>query len=175
MKQAKSLSGGPSSPSKTYPSTSPSTPLAGPVKRKAPQASGVLIDDANMIQAKPPGRETVSKNSKAWHKLIERWNRTDAGHLRGYLHRAGIRIANMQEPTTYPRLHQLLRRVGVSGADITKSVGLVSEGFKTTVPNLPLWAAFALVLESLSEATGRFRPQGNRAANPSGCALEHSR
>ena len=119
MKQAKSLSGGPSSPSKTHPSTSPSTPLAGPVKRKAPQASGVLIDVANMIQAKPPGRETVSKNGKAWDKLIERWNRTGAGYLRGYLHRGGIWISNMEEPTTYPRLLQVLRRVRVSGADIT--------------------------------------------------------
>lgn len=119
--------------------------------------------------------EARSKNRKAWVRLTRRWFRSDIQHLLDYLHRAGIRIANMQEPTTYPRLLQVLRRVGVSGADITKSVGLVSEGFKTTVPNLPLWAAVALVLESLSEVTGRFRPQGNRAANPSGCALEHSR
>lgn len=116
-----------------------------------------------------------SKNRNAWVRLTRRWFRSDIQHLRDYLRCAGIRIANMEEPTTYPRLLQVLRRVGVSGADITKSVGLASEGFKTTVPNLPLWAAVALVLESLSEVTGRFRPQGNRAANPSGCALEHSR
>jgi len=61
----------------------------------------------------------------------------------------------MQEPTTYPRLLQVLRGVRVSGADITKSVGLVSEGFKTVVTDLPLWAAVALVLES----TGRFPPR----------------
>ena len=79
----------------------------------------MLIDVANMIQAKPPGRETVSKNGKAWDKLIERWNRTGAGYLRGYLHRGGIWISNMEEPTTYPRLLQVLRRVRVSGADIT--------------------------------------------------------
>lgn len=119
--------------------------------------------------------EARSKNRNAWVRLTRRWFRSDIQHLRDYLRCAGIRIANMQEPTTYPRLLQVLRRVGVSGADITKSVGLVSEGFKTTVPNLPLWAAVALVLESLSEVTGRFRPQGNRVAKPSGCALEHSR
>lgn len=127
----------------------------------------------HLIQAEP--HRADSKNSKAWDKLIERWNRTDAGYLRGYLHRAGIRIANMEEPTTYPRLLQVLRRVGVSGADITKSVGLASEGFKTTVPKLPLWAAVALALENLSEGAGRFGPPGTRAAKPSGCALEHSR
>lgn len=119
--------------------------------------------------------EARSKNRNAWVRLTRRWFRSDIQHLRDYLRCAGIRIANMQEPTTYPRLLQVLRRVGVSGADITKSVGLVSEGFKTTVPNLPLWAAVALVLESLSEVTGRFRPQGNSAAKPSGCTLEHSR
>lgn len=72
-------------------------------------------------------------------------------------------LLERQEPATEPRLRQVLRRAGVSGAEIVKSVGLSPEGFNSANPNLPLWAAVALVLES----TGRFHPQGTRA--------EHSR
>lgn len=75
--------------------------------------------------------------------------------MKGYLRRAGIWVSNMQEPATEPRLRQVLRRAGVSGAEIVASVGLSPEGFKIANPNLPLWAAVALVLES----TRRFHPR----------------
>ena len=46
----------------------------------------------------------------------------------------------------------VLRRAGVMAPEICESVGSGIEGFLERNPDLPLWAAVALVLES----TGRF-------------------
>jgi hypothetical protein len=155
-----SLSGGPASPAQTLratcPLATPSTPVLAPANRRG---KGLPTDPELLAQARALGQETARRNREAWAKLTLRQTWADETHMKGYLRRAGVWIANMQEPATEPRLRQVLRRAGVSGAEIVKSVGLSPEGFNSANPNLPLWAAVALVLES----TGRFQPQGTRA------------
>lgn len=122
-------------PFKDLPLNQPLNTTCWPCKAEGTTGLGVLIDVANMIQAKPPGRETVSKNSKAWDKLIERWNRTDAGYLRGYLHRGGIWIANMQEP---PRTPGSFRCCGVWGSRVLTSPGALAVPLKASRRQFPI-------------------------------------
>lgn len=148
----RSLSGGPTSPSDPPHLATPSSPLPAPVKH---QGKGLPTDPVIRAQTLALAQEKARKNREAWAKLTLRQTWADEAHMKGYLRRAGIWISNIQEPATEPRLRQVLRRAGVSGAEIVKSVGLSPEGFNSANPNLPLWAAAALVLES----TGRFHPR----------------
>jgi len=158
------LSGGPTSPAEaplaTYHLATPPASLSPPVKRKTlvpstRQGKGLPTDPAIRAQNLALAQEKARKNREAWAKLTLRQTWADEAHMKGYLRRAGIWISNKQEPATEPRLRQVLRRAGVSGAEIVASVGLSPEGFNSANPNLPLWAAVALVLES----TGRFHPR----------------
>ena len=84
--------------------------------------------------------------------LRQAW--ADVDFMRGHLKAAGIRIRDNNEPASPQRLRRVLRRAGVMAPEIRASVGADITGFLRLNPNLPLWAAVALVLE----ATGRFTP-----------------
>ena len=93
-------------------------------------------------------------NREHWATLDLRQQWADAAWMREHLKSAGLIVRNSAEPATVRRLKSLLRSVGVHGPEILDSVGRDLEGFLLLNPNLPLWAALALVLE----ATGRFTP-----------------
>ena len=69
---------------------------------------------------------------------------------------AGVKVAASTEPATVPRMKAKLRAVGVHSPDIQEAIGMPLDRFLKVNPRLPLWAALALVLESI----GRFTPEG---------------
>lgn len=87
-----------------------------------------------------------------WVTLNLRQDWADEAFMRGHLKFAGIRIIDNNEPATAKRLKSLLRKAGVSETEAKASVGKPLSDYLNINPNLPLWAAVALVLE----ATGRF-------------------
>jgi hypothetical protein len=94
-----------------------------------------------------------------WAKLPLRQSFMDEEFMRAHLKAARLRIADSNEPATVPRVRSLLRKAGVTGSEISESVGTAIAGFLTMNPSLPLWAAVALILE----LTGRFTPKRPRA------------
>lgn len=76
--------------------------------------------------------------------------------MRGYLKAAGVRIPGRNEPATNTRVKSILRKLYITGPEISQAVGTGIVGFLRLNPNLPLWAAVALLLE----ATGRYVPEG---------------
>lgn len=95
-----------------------------------------------------------------WAELNLRQQWADAGFMRGHLRVAGLRIHCSYEPATVARLKSRLRGIGVHSPEIQKSIGMPLGKFLTANPGLPLWAALALVLESV----GRFTPETGGAA-----------
>ena len=83
-------------------------------------------------------------------KLRQEW--ADETFMRAHLKAAGIVVANNAEPATEDRLRLLLKRAGVKTHEARQAVGMSLQAYLVANPNLPLWAALALVLE----ATGRF-------------------
>jgi len=76
--------------------------------------------------------------------------------MRGHLKVAGVRVAASTEPATVSRIKAKLRAVGVQSSEVQEAVGMPLGRFLKANPRLPLWAALALVLESI----GRFTPEG---------------
>lgn len=72
--------------------------------------------------------------------------------MRDHLQAARLRVSSNQEPASVKRLRSLLRRVGIYGPDTQDCLGTNLKGYLEKNPDLPLWAALALILE----ATGGF-------------------
>jgi hypothetical protein len=68
--------------------------------------------------------------------------------MREHLSAAGLSVANNLEPATVIRLRSLLRRVGIRELDVQDCVGTNLTGYLEKNPDLPLWAALALILEA---------------------------
>jgi hypothetical protein len=68
--------------------------------------------------------------------------------MRQTLAEAGIRVGDRREPATAKRVKRLLWHAGISAHQIARAVGTTITGFLQKNPNLPLWAAIALILES---------------------------
>ena len=69
---------------------------------------------------------------------------------------AGVKVAVSTEPATAQRMKAKLRAVGIHSPEIQEAIGMTLGRFLEVNPGLPLWAALALVLESI----GRFTPEG---------------
>lgn len=90
-----------------------------------------------------------------WATLNLRQEWADEAFMRGHLKAAGVKFVNPSEPATVKRVQVKLRAVGVFGPEIRAAVGKPIRRFLEANPMLPLWAALALILETI----GRFTPQ----------------
>jgi len=91
-----------------------------------------------------------------WASLNLRQEWADTAFMRGHLKVAGVRVAASTEPATVSRIKAKLRAVGVQSSEVQEAIGMPLGRFLKVNPGLPLWAALALVLESI----GRFTPEG---------------
>lgn len=103
----------------------------------------------------------------AWTLVHTRQDFADERWMRGITSAAGVRSPLTVEPATVKRLRSVLRRAGVQTPEILEAVGTSLEGFLALNPNLPLWAALALVLES----TGKFDTKAAEIADEGELAL----
>ena len=103
-------------------------------------------------------RKTTKVKRKQWASMKLRQHWADEKWMRGHLRVAGIRVSVSAEPATEPRIKAKLRQVGVFGKEIKEATGMTVNKYLKSNPNLPLWAALALILES----TGRFTPADER-------------
>lgn len=153
------LAGASGGPTNALETTVATHPLAAPCETfSAPKRQGpnrLPTDPEALAQARALAHEAARQKREAWAKLTLRQTWADEAFMRSHLRAAGIRIASALEPATQLRLRQLLRRAGVLGGEFIDSTGLSVSAFLCANPNLPLWAAVALVLE----ATGRFPPR----------------
>jgi hypothetical protein len=118
-----------------------------PVDQAIPKARPVL-DSAK-------GREALASKRAEWDTLNLRQDFADSAYLRQILSSASVRIAYNTEPATAARVKSVLWRAGLSASHIVRAVGTTAAGFLQKNPNLPTWAAVALILE----ATGNFNPK----------------
>lgn len=86
--------------------------------------------------------------------LRQEWANTD--FMRGHLRVAGVKVGASTEPATVQRMKAKLRAIGIHSPEVHEAVGMPLSRFLEVNPRLPLWAALALVLESL----GTFTPEG---------------
>lgn len=91
-----------------------------------------------------------------WASLNLRQEWADTAFMRGHLKVAGVKVGASAEPATVQRMKAKLRAVGIHSPEIQEAIGMPLGRFLEVNPRLPLWAALALVLESI----GRFTPEG---------------
>jgi hypothetical protein len=103
------------------------------------------------------GKGHAAANAKRaqWATLNLRQVWADAAFMRGHLSVAGLQVKSSTEPATVNRLKTKLRSIGVHSPEIQDAIGMPLMKFLKVNPGLPLWAALALVLESI----GRFSPE----------------
>lgn len=87
-----------------------------------------------------------------WAALDLRQDFADETFMRNHIKAAGLRAPNWTEPATASRLRTLLHHADVHAPEANEAIGTTLSGYLKLNPDLPLWAALALVLE----ATGRF-------------------
>ena len=87
-----------------------------------------------------------------WATLGTRQDFVDERFMRSILSAAKLVSPTRFEPATVSRLRSMLRKIDIQGVETKEAIGTSIEEFLVLNPNLPLWAAVALVLES----TGRF-------------------
>lgn len=104
------------------------------------------------------GKALASRLAKRqqWASLNLRQEWADTAFMRGHLKVAGVKVAVSTEPATAQRMKAKLRAVGIHSPEIQEAIGMTLGRFLEVNPGLPLWAALALVLESI----GRFTPEG---------------
>lgn len=127
-----------------------------------------LPDPEQAIQAKrhrdtvppplDPERMKAARQAKRqqWAALNLRQEWADAAFMRGHLKVAGVRAPTSTEPAAVHRMKSKLRAIGIHSPEIQEAIGMTLGRFLEVNPGLPLWAALALVLESI----GRFTPEG---------------
>jgi hypothetical protein len=98
-------------------------------------------------------REARKEKLDEWAAMTLRQDFADEAWMRDHIKAAGVRAPNRTEPATVNRLRNMLRRAKVTGAEIRDCVGTSLVGFLKLNPLLPLWAALALVLESIGRFT----------------------
>lgn len=135
----------------TYPLPSLAASIDGQRERGARHLQGNPIKAAAAIAAK----------RQQWASMDLRQEWADTDFMRGHLRMAGLRINATSEPATVPRMKSKLRSIGVHSPEIQEAIGMTLEGFLKVNPRLPLWAALALVLESI----GRFTPEMGGASH----------
>lgn len=94
------------------------------------------------------GAAALKAKREQWASLNLRQTWADEAFMRDHLRAAQLIVANNLEPATVNRLRSLLRRVGIHGPDVQDCVGTDLKGYLEKNPDLPLWAALALILEA---------------------------
>ena len=94
------------------------------------------------------GHATQKANREQWATLNLRQTWADEAFMRDHLRAAHLIVASNLEPATVKRLRSLLRRAGLREPDVRDCVGTDLKGYLEKNPNLPLWAALALILEA---------------------------
>lgn len=127
----------------------PLVPSGKPICGQRHRASNLAPIDSGKAHA-------AAKAKRAqWATLNLRQEWADAAFMRGHLSMAGLRVNVSMEPATVNRLKTKLRSIGVHSPEIQEAIGMPLAKFLKVNPGLPLWAALALVLESV----GRFTPE----------------
>lgn len=85
-----------------------------------------------------------------WQSLDLRQDFADDAHMRAHLRAAGIRLRSDLEPATAARVASLMRRRKIAGPVIRDALGVSIAGYLKKNPGLPLWAAAALILETVT-------------------------
>lgn len=135
---------------------------------RTPQAPTPLPNPDQVFQGKrhrdatlPPidqSKAQAARQAKRqeWASLNLRQEWADTAFMRGHLRVAGVKVGASSEPATVQRMKAKLRAVGIHFPEIQEAIGMPLGRFLEVNPGLPLWAALALVLESI----GRFTPEG---------------
>ncbi len=133
----------------------PLVPSAKPFEvSKSPAATPSRLDSSK-------ARAAAKAKRAQWATLNLRQEWADAAFMRGHLSMAGLRVNVSTEPATVNRLKTKLRSIGVHSPEIQEAIGMPLAKFLKVNPGLPLWAALALVLESV----GRFTPEMGGASH----------
>jgi hypothetical protein len=114
---------------------------------KSPAATPSHLDSSK-------ARAAAKAKRAQWATLNLRQEWADAAFMRDHLNMAGLRVNISTEPATVNRMKTKLRSIGIHSPEIQDAIGMTLERFLKVNPGLPLWAALALVLESI----GRFTP-----------------
>jgi hypothetical protein len=133
----------------------PPAPTPLPVLEEAIQAQR----DPHPIPFSLDPRKThaaLAAKRQHWASLNLRQEWADTAFMRGHLKVAGVKVGASTEPATVQRMKAKLRAVGIHSPEIQEAIGMTLGRFLESNPRLPLWAALALVLESI----GRFTPDG---------------
>jgi hypothetical protein len=120
---------------------------------KSPAATSSQLDSSK-------ARAAANAKRAKWATLNLRQVWADAAYMRDHLSMAGLRVTVNTEPASVNRMKTKLRGVGVHSPEIQEAIGMPLAKFLKVNPGLPLWAALALVLESV----GRFTPEMGDAA-----------
>jgi hypothetical protein len=145
-------------------------PRKGPKGVQAPTPlvpSGKPIEVSKSPAATPSHLDSSKAHAAAkakraqWATLNLRQEWADAAFMRDHLSMAGLRVNVSTEPATVNRLKTKLRSIGVHSPEIQEAIGMPLAKFLKVNPGLPLWAALALVLESV----GRFTPDMGGASH----------
>lgn len=99
-------------------------------------------------------RAAAHTKRQAWAAMDLRQEWADEAFMRGHLRAAGLRVNVSTEPATVNRIKAKLRSIGVQSPEIQEALGMPLGRWLSVNPKMPLWAALALVLESV----GRFTP-----------------
>lgn len=105
-------------------------------------------------------RAAAHTKRQAWAAMDLRQEWADEAFMRGHLRVAGLRVNVSTEPATVSRIKAKLRSIGVQSPEIQEALGMPLGRWLSVNPRMPLWAALALVLESV----GRFTPGADDAA-----------
>lgn len=129
------------------------TPLPAPeeaLQAKRDRAANLPPIDQNKAHAAQQAKR------QQWASLNLRQEWADTAYMRGHLKVAGVRVSVSSEPAKPARVKAKLRAIGIHSPEIQEAIGMPLGRFLEANPRLPLWAALALVLESV----GRFTPEG---------------
>lgn len=139
---------------KAIPAPTPLVPSGKPFGASESPAATRSQLDSSKAHAAAKAKRTQ------WAALNLRQEWADAAYMRGHLSMAGLRVNVSTEPATVNRIKAKLRSIGVHSPEIQEAVGMPLARWLKVNPGLPLWAALALVLESI----GGFTPEMDGAA-----------
>jgi hypothetical protein len=97
-------------------------------------------------------REARRLKVEEWKTLDLRQSFKDEIWMKAHIKEAGLRVPYYAEPATPARLKSLLFKVGILSTGVKAAIGTSIVGYLILNPDLPLWAALALIIE----ATGRY-------------------
>jgi hypothetical protein len=123
------------------------------------KGSLAALSKEELAAMRQEAKEKREANAQLWASMKLRQDFADEALMKSQFKKYEVRSPDSKEPATVERLAQQLRKAGVSGAEMKEGVGpewglpykKVLQKFldmnTKDGAQLPLWAAFALVLE----------------------------